>query len=331
MSPRIVSPLTGVAAVSAAAFLALAISSFAAEAPAKPAPAKTPAAATPAAAVAASAPVPTLKDPAEQKALEAILTRFSGTPTVKDGPKGMEVAAAGLKDDPKGGGSASVAIDKASGHVLEVTSNGAKLRDEEVAAFAAFPELRGLTLWHNSGGFTGTGLAALVKLPKIDHLTLAGGGLNDAGMAEVAKFQGLKALRAWHSGFTDVGIAALRNHPSLEAIKIGPMWDSTLTDKSLESLSTCPKLKSFGISETWLTWEGGLKHLVKLKGTLKEIDLGNSIIEPADVERLKKEMPDAKIEWGGINSGREELKKGWIKPKAEKWIPKELLQRATAD
>jgi hypothetical protein len=108
------------------------------------------------------------------------------------------------------------------------------------------------------------------------------------------------------------------------------MWENALTDKTLESLSTCPKLKKFGIAETWLTWNGGLQYLAKLKGQLTDLDLGNCIIEPADVERLKKEMPNTKILWKGLEAGKDEISKPWIRPKAEKWIPKELLDRVMA-
>lgn len=281
----------------------------------------------------AADPVPALKDPAEQKAWDAIVARFASAPSVKtDTPKTTELAVTGLKNDPKGGAAtASITFDKSSGRVVAVTSNGAGISDAEMASFAAFPELQNITLWHNSGnGFTGTGLAGVAKLPKLERVTLAGGSFDDAGMAEAAKLPKLKELRAWHSKFTDTGIAAFRNHPALESITIGPMWEKALTDKTLESLATCPKLKKFGISETWLTWEGGLKHLTKLKGTLTDLDFGNCIIEPADVKRLQQEMPGTKIVWKGLSAGKEELSKAWIRPKAEKWIPKELLDRVMA-
>ena len=68
----------------------------------------------------------------------------------------------------------------------------------------------------------------------------------------------------------------------------------------------------------------------KLKGQLTDLDLGNCIIEPAVVERLKKEMPNTKIVWKGLEAGKDEISKPWIRPKAEKWIPKELLDRVMA-
>lgn len=88
-----------------------------------------------------------LRFPEEQAAWAAIAARFTQPPTVKsDSAKTTELAVSGLRADAKGGGSASILVDKSSGHVVEVTSNGANFRDEEFAHFAAFAELRALTL-----------------------------------------------------------------------------------------------------------------------------------------------------------------------------------------
>lgn len=278
-------------------------------------------------------PAAALKFPGEQRAWEQIAARFDGAPIAKpDGAKTTEVSVTGLKADPKAAAAtASVRIDNATGHVVAVTSNGAKFTDDEFAIFTGFPELTALTLWHNSGGFTGTGAAHLATLPKLERLTLAGGGLNDAGMAAAAKLTNLHELRAWHCRFTDAGVAALRKHPSLESISIGPSWESTITDKSLEPLADCPKLHKLTITETWLTWDGGLKHLPKLNGTLTDLDLGICLIEPADVERLRKELPNTKIIWKGLAGAGADFAKPYQRQKASKWIPKDLIDRAIAE
>jgi hypothetical protein len=245
-----------------------------------------------------------LRLPEEQAAWAAIVARFTESPTVKsDSAKTSELAVTGLRGKAKGEGSASILIDKASGHVVEVTSNGANFRDDDFVHFAAFAELHALTLWHNSD-FTG------------------------AGLAEAAKIQTMRELRVWHAKFSDAGVAKLRGHPTLESIKLGPSWAPLLTDKTLESLAECPKLTKLGIGETWLTWEGGLRHLVKRKGQLADLDFGNCIIDAAEVERLRREMLGTKVTWGGPNAAAEELKKSWLRARAEQWIPKELVRKA---
>jgi hypothetical protein len=275
---------------------------------------------------------PALKFPEEQSAWNTIAARFSGTPAVKDGKTTTEIAVTGLKADPKAASAtASITIDKASGHVVGITSNAAKFSDEEFKLFASFPELKGITLWHNSGGFTGKGIAHVASLPKLERLTLAGGGLDNSGMAEAAKLKNLKEFRIWHCAFDDAGVAAFKGSQTLEAISVGPQWSSRITDKSMESLSQCPKLKKIGFADTYLTWENGLKHLTALKETLTEVDLGDCLIEPADVEHLKKELQNVKVTWKGLAAAGVPMGKSWSRSVAQKWIPKELIEKAIVE
>ncbi len=203
-----------------------------------------------------------LRFPEEQAAWKAIAARFVEAPKVKaDSAKTTELAVSGLRaSTPPSAASASITIDKTSGHVVAVTANAANFSDDEISSFAAFSELNNLALFHNSG-FTGAGLASLVKLKKLERVTLAGGSLDDVGMRELAKFPALRELRVFHSKFTDAGVAAFRDNPTLEYIWIGPQWSSRQTDKSIATLATCPKLKKLAIDQTWLTWEGSLKAL----------------------------------------------------------------------
>jgi hypothetical protein len=274
----------------------------------------------------------TLRFPEEQAVWKAIAARFTEPPKVKtDSAKTLELAVTGVRGSKTpDAGSASVTVDKSSGHVIAVTANAANFSDAEISAFAAFSELNNLTLYHNSG-FTGTGLANLAKLKKLERVTLAGGSLEDVGMRELAKFPALRELRVFHSKFTDAGVEAFRNHPTIEYIWIGPQWSSRQTDKSIAALATCPKLRKLAIDQTWLTWDGSLKDLAARKTPVAEIDFVNCIIEPADVEKLRQATPSSKITWKGLGSGAEELQKPWIKTVAEQWIPKPLLERVRAE
>jgi hypothetical protein len=272
-----------------------------------------------------------LRFPEEQAAWQAIAARFTEAPKVKtDSAKTVELAVSGVRAGKTPDGNASILVDKTSGHVTAIIANAANFNDDEIAGFAAFSELNNLTLYHNSG-FTGAGLANLAKLKKIDRVTLAGGSLEDAGMRELAKFPTLRELRVFHSKFTDAGVEAFREHPTLEYIWIGPQWSSRQTDKSIAALATCPKLRKLAVDQTWLTWEGSLKHLAARQTPVAEIDFVNCIIEPGDVEKLRKATPTAKIAWKGLGSGAEELQKPWLKSTAEQWIPKELLERVRAE
>lgn len=263
-----------------------------------------------------------IKFPAEQTAWNAVVARFGTTPEVKPGPKTTEYGV-------QGKGSASIQVDKASGHVVVFVSNGANFTDEEFKYFAAFSELNNLTLWHNSG-FTGTGLSQLAALSKLERITLAGGTLDDTGLAALAKLPALKEFRAWHDRFSDTGVAALSKHPTLESITLGPNWQPMVTDKSVVALATCPKLREFSISETWLTWESGLQQLAQRKETLTKLDLGDSIVDPADLKRLEAALPKTKIVTKGPAATAEALQKPQVRAIVEKWVPKEVVARVVA-
>src|SRR5688500_15485420 len=75
---------------------------------------------------------PTAIPPGERAAWATIAGRFAETPSEKSASaKSLELAVAKLKSDPKGGGSASITIDKTYNRVVAVTSNGARFTDDE--------------------------------------------------------------------------------------------------------------------------------------------------------------------------------------------------------
>lgn len=286
----------------------------------------------------AAEPADAIKFPDERAAWNTIAARFESPQTLVPGRGSATIRVEGLKGQPKSTATASVTVN-AEGHVTNVTSNAASFTNDEFKLFAAFPELTSLTLWHNGKIDTktktstcdGTGLSHLMHLKKLTKVTLAGGALTDAGMAAAAKLPALTEMHIWHSSFTDAGVAEFRNHPTLEVIKIGPMWNPDLTDKSLEALAGCPKLRLIQCSEMYLTWDGGLKHVAKLP-SLAVLDLKNSLIDPADVEKAKAAMPKVKLDWEGLaGTGKTLAESDFSRRKAEKWMPKELLAKAMAE
>jgi hypothetical protein len=286
--------------------------------------------------VSAAEPADAIRNPEERAAFAAIAARFESAPAATKTKGTTTIKMDGLKGRKPAGGTCSVTVD-AAGHIVNVTSNVADFTNEEFKLFAAFPELTSLTLWHNgkidakaiTSPCDGTGLVHLKDLKKLTKLTLAGGALNDAGMAEAAKLPALAELHIWHASFTDAGVAAFRNHPRLEVVKIGPMWTNDLTDKSLEALAGCPKLRHIQIAETHLTWDGGLKHLAEKPGSLAIVDLKNCLIEPAEVEKLRAALPKVKVEWEGLAAiGTHLAGNNFGRNRAAKWMPKDLLARA---
>lgn len=285
---------------------------------------------------------PVLPHPEEQAAWSKIAARFSGEPTVKLDRMGrlQQIEVKGFKLDKPETGWARVTLDPAAGRVIEISSDRAGFTNDEFQLFQPFTHLKKLTLWHNSNfhskeadieDYDATGLKFLRELPQLEAVTLAGGAFDDDGMREAARLPQLKYLGMWHVRVSDAGMSAFREHPTLEEIRLGPFWGKLMTDETVSALSTCPKLRSLSIGETWLTYEGGLKHLTKLNGTLKKLDLQNALIEPGDVEKLKADLPEVDVNWGGLESaGKVLTESGWHRGKAEKWMPADLVERALA-
>lgn len=276
----------------------------------------------------------------EQAAWEKIADRFTGKPEAKQDRQGrlQRIEVRGFKLDKPDKGWARVTLDPETGHVIEVASDRAGFTNDEFQLFMPFKHLHKLTLWHNKNfhdkdapveNYDASGLKYLKELPKLQRITLAGGGFGDEGMRAAAELPHLKYLGMWHCRVTDAGIAHLEKHPAFESIRLGPFWAERITDKSLASLASCPQIKEISLSESYLTYENGLKHLVAVKETLQLLDLRNSLLEPADVEKIKAALPETEVRWEGLAAGGAILQaSGWHLGKAKKWMPPELIERA---
>jgi len=279
-----------------------------------------------------------LTDGAEQKAWETLAERFKEGPEYKKNEDGAIISAR-MKDyrkSGKKGGWFEIQIDPKSGHVVKVSSDRASLSNEELALLASFEQLETLTLWHNQPAnkddnedrYDGKGLAALTKLSNLTDITLAGGAFDDDGMAAAAKLPHLKYLGIWHTDVTDVGLIALKDHPTFERIKLGPFWRERITDAGMAALAEVPNLKEVVIGETWLTFPG-LASFIPLDGQLKELDLSNTLIEPGAVEKLRRKMSKTDIEWEGLQGAGEVLDSSkWQRQRLKDWAPNKLVESA---
>ncbi len=186
-----------------------------------------------------------------------------------------------------------------NGRVLALTGNGPWLRDESLRALKGMPELRIIRFDHNgflrnhpqSPLYSGVGFDALSdsKLVEI-KLTL---GINDAGMEQAAKIKGLKSFTVVHSQVSEAGVKFFEGHPTLESFSVAEMGN--VSQAAMASIAKMPKVEHVGFHEAFITYEGGFKHLLPMKGRLKSLDLSMSLINAADLELLRADHPDAKI------------------------------------
>ena len=187
----------------------------------------------------------------------------------------------------------------ANGRVLALAGNGPWLRDESLLALKGMPELMIIRCDHNgflrnhpmSPLYSGKGFDVLSdsKLVEI-KLTL---GINDTGMEQVAQIKGLKSFAVVHSQVSEAGVKFFEGHPSLESFSVAEMGN--VSQAALVSIAKMPKVEHVGFHEAFVTYEGGLKHLLAMKGRLKTLDLSMSMVNAADLELVRVDHPDAKI------------------------------------
>jgi hypothetical protein len=216
---------------------------------------------------------------------------------LQKGDQGVRFAA---KEKPRH--ALTVVLDT-KGRVVKYLGNGPILSNESLTDVAKLPELRVIRIDHNVPGpgsttshdlYDGSNFAVLAD-SKLEELKI-GHAFNDKGMAAVAKIRGLKSLTVGHSRATDQGVKALANHPNLEVFHISSQArPERVTDKCLPVFATLPKLRELGLHETFLTYDNGLKQLMGHK-QLTSLSLKGSLVLPADVEKLKKDLPKLVVE-----------------------------------
>ena len=214
---------------------------------------------------------------------------------------GIETASLkswGVRDTTKNAVSFSCIYDE-RGRVLALTGNGPWLRDESLRALKAMPELRIIRFDHNgflrnhpqSPLYSGVGFDALWDSKLVDiKLTL---GINDAGMKQAAQIKGLKSFAVVHSQVSEAGVKFFEGHPSLESFSVAEMGN--VSQAALVSIAKMPKVEHVGFHEAFVTYEGGLKHLLPMKDRLKTLDLSMSLINAADLELVRADHPNAKL------------------------------------
>jgi len=274
-----------------------------------------------------------LTDPRDREMMVWLTKRLGGTP--KLGVKGGRPERISLEGMEKG--SASVILDE-EGRVTGFTSNGAGLNNDDLAQLAGF---RHITLLRNDHNFDDQGPNGYRQGPNpmsgagwiafkdhgITNFRIAGCNFDGDGLRAVAQFPQLKHLDVFHTRVNDVDLEAIKGHPTLEFFFAGPMWDDKITNKTLAILGTLPSLTSFRLVETYVSYEGGFDQIVKFGDQLTMIDLGNTVVPPADLERLRKELPNTEIKQESMAAIGKLILENWkgADRTLSKWAPSEVL------
>ncbi|HCS55285.1 hypothetical protein [Rubinisphaera sp.] len=220
--------------------------------------------------------------------------------------------------------SLSISGKNLSDHQLEMLSgltelesiliNGSELTDEGYRHFKAFQKLKTLSLFHpsrNCEDFTGSGLAYLKDLPRLERLTFAGATAGDEAFAAVGKIAQLKEFRQWHNWETPNAIKHLVGLKQLESLQMGqrlPRWGTSsapsFDDETLEVIAQIKSLKRLTFQEARLS-AAGLLQLQSLP-ELEQVKLSLIDISKSDVETIKAEMPNVKVDWTPLTETEDE-------------------------
>ncbi len=190
--------------------------------------------------------------------------------------------------------------------VEKLSTNGMDVSDDAFATLAAWKSLGVIALFHPGPKFTGKGIAALAKLPKLVNLTVAGStAFGDEGMTAVATLTGLTGFRTWHSGVTPEGVKKIAALQNLKSLYLGQRLSYTppvtVSDAALPIIAELPQLEDLTLGEARLTLPA-LSQLKKLTH-LKRVKLDGIDIPESDIAALKQQLGKADVNWTAPNEG----------------------------
>jgi hypothetical protein len=196
----------------------------------------------------------------------------------------------------------------------DFSTEGIQLTDDGFKHFAAFQKLRTLKFFHpslRSEKFTGSGLAQLKALPKLERLTFAGSSAGDPALEAVGQLTQLKEFRTWHTAQSQAANTHLLKLSNLTSLRIGQRLPSftkgsppSFDESTLDVIAQLKTLESLELTEARLTAKiiPQLKALPKLKRLKFEmVDM-----PAADLEAIKAALPAAKIEWQPLSEADKE-------------------------
>ena len=195
-----------------------------------------------------------------------------------------------------------------------LSTNEIQLTDEGYKHFAAFQQLTSLSLFHpafRSKSFTGSGLAHLKSLPKLERLTFAGSTTGDAALEAIGQLTQLKDFRTWHTAQTQAGNTQLLNLKHLTGLRLGqrlPEWGKdtpiSFDESTLAIIAKITTLESLELTEARLSAKiiphlKALPKLIKLK--IETVD-----ISAEDVVAIQTALPNCKVDHKPITDADKE-------------------------
>ncbi|MFO1043343.1 MAG: hypothetical protein U0941_16285 [Planctomycetaceae bacterium] len=184
--------------------------------------------------------------------------------------------------------------------VVAVDLNFTHATDAALKALADFPDLETLTLDKSQyphpkrrpiafPHITDAGLKELIGLKHLKSLNLRSNSITDAGLKELKELTALQSLDLSRTPVTGTGLTELKELTNLRSLGLG----YSTTDAGLNALPELKSLQSLALIEMKVT-ETSLENLESLRG-LQSIELRDTPVSAASLNRLRKALPDVKI------------------------------------
>ncbi|MEY4483043.1 MAG: hypothetical protein RL693_495 [Verrucomicrobiota bacterium] len=169
-----------------------------------------------------------------------------------------------------------------------VALNGSSLTGNGVAKFGEMKSLKTLHTMHVTRP-TPEAKAALSVHPALEVFSSDG-----AFGIEAITAPHLQRVDMKHGAASDEFVLLLKNHPSLESVRLWAKGYAGLSDAALATLVSIPKLKQLSLEFSVFTYAGGLNRLKELPN-LATLDLKDVALSDADLAKLKADLPKVKI------------------------------------
>ena len=191
---------------------------------------------------------------------------------------------------------------------VAVTINGSSVTGVGAAKFGEMKALKILNTLHITKP-TPEAKEALSTHPALEVYSTDGAFCIDAVTAPHLQRVDMK-----HTGASDVFVALLKGHPSLESVRLWNKGYATLSDASIATLATLPKLSKLSLEFAVFSYAGGLNHLKEIKG-LTTLDLKDVALSDEDLAKLKADLPKAKITFTPMTAEYRAQWDGWAAKK----------------
>jgi Leucine Rich Repeat (LRR) protein len=172
--------------------------------------------------------------------------------------------------------------------VVAVNLSQDPVTDSDMAALAAFPQLRELNL--NMTRITDAGLVHLQGLTELREVHLAAVRVRGPGLAHLSGMKRLRMLSLGSSLVRDGGLAHLAG---LSGLKELYLFQTGVTDAGIAYLAGLTDLQKLDLNKTGVT-DAGLPHLYRMDH-LQELRLRDTRVTDAGVAALQQKLPDMRI------------------------------------